>query len=120
MPTEQTNDVAPPSEVLPPSDARPRRVALVLVVVAGALGLIYWCWSTRQSQATEDAAARELQELGALVIKDAAGRHVASVNLSTLPSPEALAKALEQLPALTHLTSLDASRTSIGDEQLET
>jgi hypothetical protein len=120
MSTGESKDIAAPSEAVPPSESRPsRRLAIVLIVAAAALGLAYWLWSSHQSQAAEDAAARELQEIGALVVKDSAGRHVASVNLSTLQSPDALSKALQLLPALRYLTSLDASRTSIGDDQLE-
>jgi hypothetical protein len=41
------------------------------------------------------------------------------VNLSMLESPDDLAAALEQLPALTYVKALDVSRTAITDEQLE-
>jgi hypothetical protein len=46
-------------------------------------------------------------------------RHVASLNLSTLSDAEKLGKALEHVPHLVHLSSFDASRTPIRDEQLK-
>jgi Leucine-rich repeat (LRR) protein len=41
------------------------------------------------------------------------------VNLSTLQARESLAEALRRLPALRHVTALDASRTPIADADLE-
>jgi Leucine-rich repeat (LRR) protein len=95
-----------------------RRYALVLIVAAGAATGAYWLWSERANLAAETSAAKALQELGALVVMDGARGHVASVNLSTLQSADALAEAIERLPALGPLTSLDASRTQISDDQL--
>jgi hypothetical protein len=92
---------------------------LILALAAVAILLAYWYWSSRQNLAEESDAAKALQELGAIVVMDGGRRHVASVNLSTLQSSEVLAKALEHLPKLTQLTSLDASRTAISDDQLK-
>jgi hypothetical protein len=66
------------------------------------------------------AAANKLRDLGVLIVLDSSGGHVASVNLSTVTSPEALGEAIDQLPPLAKLTSLDASRTVINDAQLAT
>jgi Leucine-rich repeat (LRR) protein len=51
---------------------------------------------------------------------DGSGANVGSVNLSTVTSAEALGEAIDQLPPLAKLTSLDASRTTINDAQLAT
>jgi hypothetical protein len=113
----------PPDEIVGDSVSRPTRkpsaYSIVLLVIAAAMALGYWFWSDRENRADEQAAAKALQELGALVIMDGERAHVASVNLSTLQSPDALSKAIEHLPALNHVNSLDASRTEIEDKHLK-
>jgi len=112
----------PPDELAAESVSAPARrpsaYGIVLLIIAAAMALGYWFWSDRENRADEQAAAKALQELGALVIMDGDRTHVASVNLSTIQSPDALAKAIEHLPALNHLNSLDASRTEIEDKHL--
>lgn len=103
-----------------PSSRSSRRIIFALALIVTAISLAYWSWSNRQDLAAESVAAKTLQDLGAVVVMDGERRHVASVNLSTLQSPQSFAKAIQQLPSLTHITSLDASRTAISDEQLAT
>jgi hypothetical protein len=93
---------------------------LIPAAVVAATALAIWLWVQRQSSRAELAAASKLRELGVLVVLDSSGAHVASVNLSTVTSPEALGQAIDQLAPLLELTSLDASRTAINDSQLAT
>jgi Leucine-rich repeat (LRR) protein len=92
------------------------RVIGALVLIAAAVGIAFFIRQKRHQR--EMAAAHEIGALGALVVMDAAGSHVSSINLSTIPTPESLTKAVELLPALGYATSLDASRTKLGDEHL--
>ncbi len=104
-----------------PAGQRRRRPILALAVaalVAGALAC--WFLANAKRAAAEAEAAKSLESLGAIVVMDGSRTHVASVNLSTVTSPESLAKGIELLPALTDLGSLDASRTAITDDQLAT
>ena len=113
QPTAPTVDAAPASR----RSSRPDR--LLLAIAAAAILLIGgWYAFYRINLANEKRAAEAISELGALVVMDGNGQHVASVNLSAIESPESLAKAIEYLPALRQLGSLDASRTKIRDEQL--
>jgi hypothetical protein len=116
MTSAETDDSMPPQ----PIRRRGRRLYMLAALVAATAGLIFWAWSSQQNRIAEDRAAKALEELGALVIMDGDRTHVASVNLSTLPSPEALDKAIEYLPALNYLNSLDASRTELDDKHLNT
>jgi Leucine-rich repeat (LRR) protein len=81
--------------------------------------LAWWLWHGRQATARELAAKSALADLGALVVMDGSRKHVASLNLSTLSDAEKVDKALEHVPHLFHLSSFDASRTPIRDEQLK-
>lgn len=111
-------DPNPPLEV-PTVNApggKARRVIVAGVLVAAALGVAFWL--RVQQHQREMAAAHEIGALGALVVMDTGGSHVSSVNLSTIPTPESLAKAVDQLSALRYVTALDASRTTLGDEHL--
>ncbi|RIK85064.1 MAG: hypothetical protein DCC67_04525 [Planctomycetota bacterium] len=106
----------------PPSQGgRGLAVVLGVVLVALAAAAAYWfLGGGGGSSAAEGEAAKQLESLGALVVKDGGQSYVASVNLSTIGSAESLAKAVELLPALARLGSLDASRTAITDQQLAT
>ena len=103
------------------NDQLPRRASsrrgLVLGVLAAVILAAAWGWTANRRLAAENKAAQALEKLGALVVRDGSG-HVASVNLSTVPTPEALAEAVALLPALSEITSLDASRSAIKDEQM--
>jgi len=108
-------------ETIQPSARRwSLQYGLVRALLIIAVLVAYWFWSDRQNRARETAAARELRQLGAIAGMDGNRRHVATINLSPLQSREKLARALELLPDLAHVTSLDASRTPIRDQQLET
>jgi Leucine-rich repeat (LRR) protein len=98
---------------------RPYLLVAVLVAVV-AVGLIVWALTVQQNRIAEERAAKALAELGAIVVMDGSRTHVASVNLSTVVSPESLAKAIELLPAMTELGALDVSRTAITDRELAT
>jgi hypothetical protein len=81
--------------------------------------LAWWLWQGRQASARELAAKSALADLGALVVMDGSRKHVASLNLSTISDAEKVDKALEHVPHLIYLSSFDASRTPIRDEQLQ-
>jgi Leucine-rich repeat (LRR) protein len=89
-------------------------IAFILAAIVGGLG--WWFRNDGQANAKEIAAKAELTRLGALVVMDAARKHVGSVNLSTLKSPEALDQAISLLPALTCLSSLNGDGTMFRDE----
>jgi hypothetical protein len=110
---------SPNAETLATSPPRARRRALlslfaaaVVILVAAAL------WSRPDAAALqrELAAKNELASLGALVVMDAARTHVNSVNLSTLKSPDSIHRAIELLPALGSLRSLNVDGTAFRDE----
>jgi hypothetical protein len=115
MPDDETLEAAP-------SDERGRRSLGPVLAVAALLAaaLAYWFITGGRQAAAAADAAKALESLGVLVVMDGSRTHVASVNLSTVTSPDSLAKAIERLPALTALGSLDASRTPITDDQLAT
>jgi hypothetical protein len=85
-------------------------LAIVLATLAAVL--------LRGNSAAEAAAAEALKKTNALVVPDSSG-NIASVNLSTVDTPDALADAIAQLPALSHVTSVDATGKPIKDEHLE-
>jgi Leucine-rich repeat (LRR) protein len=92
---------------------------MVAAAAVGAVAAVYIAYAAVASQRRERSAAQEIEGLGAIVVKDAGGTHVGSVNLSTLQDREGLAEALRRLPALRHVTALDASRTPLADADLE-
>jgi hypothetical protein len=87
-------------------------VALLLAVAAAAAA---WFFLRSQAIAQELLARSELTELGALVAMDAQRKHVNSVNLSTLKSPDSLDDAVRLLPALGAIKSLNVEGTAFGD-----
>lgn len=93
-----------------------RRIAVAIGLAAIAGGLAAWVYFRGRATERELAAKVELDRLGALVVMDAQRKHVSSVNLSTLKSPESLDHAIVLLPALTHLSSLHADNTALRDE----
>ncbi|MCC6491782.1 MAG: hypothetical protein IT424_02040 [Pirellulales bacterium] len=101
----------------PPRRRRALAPALAIVLLLAA-GLGYWLLNSGQRTAAEADAARSLEALGAIVVMDGSRSYVASVNLSTVESADSLHKAIELLPALGRLGSLDASRTPLKDQQL--
>jgi hypothetical protein len=102
------------------TSVRARWLPVIAIAACVLIGLLaWWLWHQRQATARELAAKSALADLGVLVVMDGSRKHVASLNLSTLPDGEKLDKALEHVPHLIHLSSFDASRTSIRDEQLK-
>jgi hypothetical protein len=89
---------------------------IVLVVAAVAAGIGWWLWSSRQAAAREVATKAELDKLGALVVMDAARKHVNSVNLTTLQSPESLDRAIELMPTLSQVQSLHVEGGAFEDK----
>jgi Leucine-rich repeat (LRR) protein len=108
------------SESVPSVRRRRPLISILAVVALVAVAIAYWFLANAKRAAAEAEAAKSLESLGVIVVMDGSRTHVASVNLSTVTSPESLAKAIELLPALTNLGSLDASRTAITDGQLAT
>jgi hypothetical protein len=97
----------------------PWRAGIAVLCLAAAVAA-FAVHSRRQSLLRQESAAAEaLRANGALVVMDSEGVHAASVNVSMLQTPDALAPAILQLPALTHLKALDLSRTPVTDEQLD-
>jgi hypothetical protein len=99
---------------------RPRHVLIAIVFTAAVVAAGLWLWNLQRRGQAERAAAESLEELGAIVVVDGGSGRAASVNLSTISDEAKLAAAVELLPKLHWLTSLDASRTAIEDEHLET
>jgi hypothetical protein len=106
------------SEQLPPAPDVKRRlwiiIAFILAAIVGGVG--WWFLNDGQANAKELAAKAELTRLGALVVMDANRKHVGSVNLSTLRSPETLDQAVELLRPLASISSLNADGTAFRDE----
>jgi hypothetical protein len=102
------------------TSVRARWLAVIGIAACVVIGLLaWWLWNERQATARELAAKAALTDLGALVVMDGSRSHVASLNLSTLSDAEKVDRALEHVPHLIHLSSFDASRTPIRDEQLK-
>jgi Leucine-rich repeat (LRR) protein len=102
------------------TSVRARWLPIIGIAVGVLIGLLaWWLWRERQATARELTAKSALTDLGALVVMDGSRKHVSSLNLSTLSDAEKLDKALEHVPHLIHLSSFDASRTPIRDEQLK-
>jgi hypothetical protein len=102
------------------TSTRSRGLPIIGIAVCVLIGLLaWWLWQERQATARELTAKSALSDLGALVVMDGERKHVASLNLSTLSDAEKLDKAIEHVPYLIHLSSFDASRTPIRDEQLK-
>lgn len=102
-----------------PARSRGRAPMIVGAAAVAAAAALYVAYLQVAGQRREQEAAKRIEGLGAIVVRDAGGSHVGSVNLSTLQSRESLAEALSLLPALRHVTALDASRTPIADADLE-
>jgi Leucine-rich repeat (LRR) protein len=83
-------------------------------------GFAAWKFIGDRTSETELAAKAELTSLGALVAMDAQRKHVASVNLSTLKSPDTLDRAIELMTALPRLASLNVDGTKFRDEHAVT
>lgn len=93
----------------------PALLAFLIVVVAG---LGWWWYAAGGATSEQELAAKaELIQLGALVVMDPERRHVHSVNLSTLKSPETLGRAIELLAALPQLQALSLQGSSFQDQQ---
>lgn len=90
--------------------------ALAVVFIAAAL---FWTEFGNRSSEQELATKASLAKLGALVVMDSDRKHVVGVNLSTLHATEMLGQAIEVLPALGHLKSINADHTDLNDEHLE-
>ena len=106
--------------VTPPTGFRARWLPVIGIAACVLIGVLaWWLWQGRQATARELAAKTALADLGAIVVMDGDRRHVGSLNLSTLSDAEKLDKALQHVPHLIHLSSFDASRTPIRDEQLK-
>lgn len=92
-------------------------VPALAVLFAAVAAIGWWLRDGRTASAEEVAARAELTKLGALVVMDAGRTHVAGVTLSTIQSPDRLERAIQLLPSLTHINSLNAEQTPVGDEQ---
>jgi hypothetical protein len=98
------------------SEKRRGVFVLFAAVAVIAAGIAFWHRPDRAAIQRELDAKNELAGLGALVVMDAGRTHVNSVNLATLKSPDSLDRAVELLPALQHLHSLNVDGTAFGDE----
>jgi hypothetical protein len=116
LPTETT--AAEPGTIAKKWSRRQSWIA-VAVALAGLVAVFaWWRHASRQAAERELAAKTELAELGALVVMDVERKHVSSVNLSTLKSPDTLDRAVALLPELTRLQSLHVEGTGFRDEHI--
>jgi hypothetical protein len=90
-------------------------VLLGLGIVGGLLGI--WAWQSEVKKSREKVAAQALRDLKALVGMDATRTFVATINLNTIADLETRNKAIQLLPDLYGLTSLDIRQTPISEEQ---
>jgi hypothetical protein len=95
-------------------------IAISAVLAAVAAAFAWWLYASHRAAERELAAKAELAQLGALVVMDAQRKHVNSVNLSTLKSPETLNQAIARLPALSRIKSLNVDGTQFGNEHAAT
>jgi len=99
----------------PSAKTRPYLMWLVLVVL---LGGVAWGWTRSRWSRQEAVSKSKLTQLGAIVVLDGWRKHVATVNLTTVPK-EKLSEAMRALSGLRWLTALDASRADLGPEALQ-
>ncbi len=116
LPTEMT--AAEPSTTAKKSPRRAFWIAAAVAVTAVVALFAWWLYASRQAAERELAAKAELTKLGALVVMDVERKHVNSVNLSTLKSPDTLDRAVALLPGLTRLQSLHVEGTAFRDEHV--
>ena len=100
----------------PPRSRGLRWVVAITVLAVLAVGSAWWFLSGRAASPQELAAKAELTTLGALVVMDPQRTYVNSVNLATLKSPETIDRAIELLPALRRIKSLNVDGTPFRDE----
>jgi hypothetical protein len=111
----------PAAEPGTPANKSPRRqfwVALAVALAVVVALFAWWLYASRQAAERELAAKTELAQLGALVVMDVGRKHVSSVNLSTLKSPDTLDRAVALLSDLTRLQSLHVEGTAFRDEHI--
>lgn len=105
----------------PPGARRPYWIAIAVVLAAlVAATFAWWLYASQQAAERELAAKAELTRLGALVVMDAQRKHVNSINLSTLKSPDSFDQAIALLPALRRTKSLNLDGTPFRDEHAAT
>ena len=92
--------------------------AVVVAAALAAIAVAWMAWSHfgRLAIEKELAAKAVLADLGALVAMDSDRKHVNSVNLSTLKSPDSLDEAVGLLPALGAIKSLNSP---LGGRQID-
>lgn len=115
----QQNDATPNCSAAPASACCSRKLpALLAILILAAGGLAAWWYLADGAPSEQELSAKaELGTLGALVVMDPERRHVHSVNLSTLKSPDSLNRAIELLAALPRLQALSFQATSFQDQQ---
>lgn len=98
-----------------------RRFQPFLLVVSGiALASFVAWWWIGTNRADEAAAKQQLVDLGALVAMDADGRHVGTVNLSTIADLSKVRAAFEVAAGLHQVKAIDFNRTEIDNSDLRT
>ncbi len=94
------------------------RYYLVVLTLVGLVGGTVW-GMTRSLWSRQEAAARsELTRLGGIVVLDSWRKHVATLNLTTVP-PEKFSEAMRAVSGLRWLTALDASRADLGPDAMQ-
>jgi hypothetical protein len=104
----------------PPPPRRQRLIVAAILLAIIAAALAWWLRPGGPASEQELAAKAELTTLGALLVPDSERIHVNSVNLATLKSPESFDRAIELLPALGHIHSLNVDGTPFGDKHAAT
>lgn len=101
-------------------NAAPKRlvfVAIPVVVLSATVGGVAY-FMLSGNQADEKAAGQAITELGGITVLDANGEHIATLNLQLVKDEAAIKKAMALVADLPHLQVLDASTTSVGDDDL--
>lgn len=90
----------------------------VVAIAAATAGLLLWR-ANRAAEAERNSIAG-LRQLGAVVVLDSDRQHAAAANLAPLTDPDQLDAAIQLIPHLYKLVSLEVRGTDLSESQLRT